>query len=185
MNDTVECSLPWYVITVQPGFEGKVKLALLERIRASALKDCFGEVCVPEETMEQEVNGKKKMVAKRFLPRYVLVQMDMSPDTWHLVKQTPKVLGFVGNDRDPIPLTEEEILSLRRQMEEGTSIKPEKEDFELDVEVEVKEGPFQGFSGRISEIKGDILVVLLSVFGRPTPVELGCEQVERLPSSDG
>ena len=166
---------------VYSGFEMKARQALEERIRAQNFSHMFGEIHVPQETVVELVKGQKKTSNRKFFPGYILVQMMMDEDTWHLVKETPKVTGFVGDASDPQPLSEEEVQRIRAQVEEGAASPKAKMNFEQGQTVKVKDGPFTDFTGTIEEVrpeKGKVKV-LISIFGRATPVELDFIQIEK------
>ena len=175
-------ALNWYVVHVYSGFEYKVKQALEERIRASKMREAFGEVYVPEETVVELVKGQKKESKRKFFPGYIIVQMDLNRDTWHLVKDTPKVTGFIGDETDPQPLTEDEVSRLMKQVEDGASAPRAKINFIEGDRVKVIDGPFTDFSATVEEVRPDKgkVKVLISIFGRATPVELDFVQVERV-----
>ncbi len=171
----------WYVVHVYSGFELKVKQVLEERIRSLKMTDFFGEVHVPQETVVELVRGEKKTSNRKFFPGYILVQMVLDQDTWHLVKETPKVTGFVGDATDPEPLSEEEVARIVSQVEEGAASPRSRTTFEQGQTVKVIDGPFADFNGTVEEVKPEKgkLKVLISIFGRATPVELDFVQVEK------
>jgi transcriptional antiterminator NusG len=175
-------ALKWYIIHVYSGFENKVKASLEERIASSAHADKFGEVVVPTEEIVELVKGKRKTTARKFYPGYILVRMELSDETWHIVNDTAKVTGFLGGRREPTPLSEEEAARILNRMEAG-KLKPQpKYFFESGDEVRVIDGPFTNFNGTVQEVnpeKGKIKV-LVSIFGRSTPVELEFVQVQKL-----
>lgn len=175
-------ALKWYIIHVYSGFENKVKASLEERISTSQHADRFGEVVVPTEEIVELVKGKRKTSARKFYPGYILVQMDLNDETWHIVNDTAKVTGFLGGRRKPTPLSEEEADRILNRMEAG-KLKPQpKYFFESGDEVRVIDGPFTNFNGTVQEVnpeKGKIKV-LVSIFGRSTPVELEFVQVQKL-----
>jgi transcriptional antiterminator NusG len=167
---------------VYSGFENKVKASLEERIATSQHADKFGEVVVPTEEIVELVKGKRKTSARKFYPGYILVQMDLNDETWHIVNNTAKVTGFLGGRHKPTPLSEEEADRILNRMEAG-KLKPQpKYFFESGDEVRVIDGPFTNFNGTVQEVnpeKGKIKV-LVSIFGRSTPVELEFVQVQKL-----
>lgn len=175
-------SLPWYVVQAYSGFEGRVKLSLEEQIRAKGLEEFFGHVLVPQETVTELVRGKKRQLTKKFFPSYVLVQMKVTDETWHLVKATPKVAGFLGDSRNPSPISADEIQTLFDQMEGGSRKVRSKVQYEEGDSVKVTDGPFAEFNGTVDEVKPEKgkLRVLISIFGRNTPVELDFVQVEKV-----
>ncbi|MCI5072930.1 transcription termination/antitermination protein NusG [bacterium] len=172
----------WYVVHVYSGYEQRVKEGLLERIKSLSAEDNFGEVLIPTENVVEMVQGQKKSSKRKFFPGYILVEMDLTDDMWHLVKGTPKVTGFVGGaSRKPTPVPEKEVLRLTQQISEGVVNPKLKMSFEKGENVRVVEGPFQNFNGIVDEVKPDKgkLRVLVSIFGRSTPVELDYAQVEK------
>ncbi|HEY5997575.1 MAG TPA: transcription termination/antitermination protein NusG, partial [Candidatus Deferrimicrobiaceae bacterium] len=174
----------WYVVHTYSGFENKVKKSLEERIRQESLEDFFGETLIPMEVVQEMVKGEKKTSKRKFFPGYILVNMEMTDASWHLVKGTPKVTGFVGsakNPRDVPSITDAEVQRLTTQISEG-SLKPKpKVQFEEGDQVRVVDGPFSNFNGTVEEVKPDKgkVRVLVSIFGRATPVELDFMQVEK------
>lgn len=180
--DEARAKLPWYVVQTYSGFEMRVKLSLEERVRSKGLLHKFGTILVPQETVEEMVKGAKRTSKKKFFPGYILVQVDLDDDTWHLVKETPKVSGFIGDSRNPSPLSPEEVASLLQQMEGGAKRPRPKKNFEEGDAVKVTDGPFADFNGTVDEVKPDKgkLRVLISIFGRNTPVELDFGQVEKV-----
>ena len=180
-TSATEQKMNWYVVQAYAGFESKAKQALEERIRLNKLTHLFGEVHVPQETVVELVKGQKKTSTRKFFPGYILVQMVMNEETWHLVKETPKINGFVGDATSPQPITEEEVQRIFSQVEEGAASPRAKMNFEQGDAVKVIDGPFAEFNGTIEEVrpeKGKVKV-LISIFGRATPVELDFMQVEK------
>lgn len=172
----------WYVIHTYSGYENKVKLALEERIRVLHKKEFFDEILVPTERVIEMVKGRKKTSNRKFFPGYIIVNMELNEETWHIVKNTPKVTGFVGGTTHPTPISEDEVRKITSQIEEG-AVKPKpKVVFERGENIRVVEGPFINFNGVVEEVKPDKgkLKVLVSIFGRPTPVELDFIQVEKV-----
>ena len=185
-SDTVAIHMAkeWYVVHTYSGYERKAKAALEERIRTLGKKDSFGDVLVPEEQVVELVKGKKRTSARKFFPGYILVQMEMNNETWHVVKSTPKVTDFVGGSSDPQtipPVSETEVSAIHNQVQEGTLRPKPKVLFEAGEGVKVMDGPFQDFTGVVEEVKPEKgkLRVLISIFGRATPVELDLGQVEK------
>jgi transcriptional antiterminator NusG len=171
--------MKWYVVTTYSGFESKAKQALEERIKKSPIENLFGEVLVPTEAPPE---GKKKSAGRSFFPGYIFVQMVMNETTWTLVKGTPRVTNFVGNQK-PTPVPPEQIAEIHRQISEGAiKAKPEVMFGEGD-RIRVSQGPFQNMTGTVSSINPvkQVVRVLVSIFGRATPVELEYHQVEKLP----
>lgn len=172
----------WYIAKAQTGQENKVTKSLKERIVNYKMTDLFAEVLVPEETVVTTANGKKKTIKKKFFPGYVLIKMIMNDKTWHLVKSTDKITGFVGGTLDkPAPITNEEAAYMTSQMEDGFKKPRTSINFSEGESVKVIEGPFANFVGTIEAVsdKGKIKVNV-SIFGRPTPVELDFTQVEKI-----
>ncbi len=175
-------ALKWYIVHVYSGFEGKVKSAIEERIATSPHKDKFGEVIVPTEQIVELVKGKRKTSLRKFYPGYILIQMDVNDETWHIVNNTAKVTGFLGGREKPTPISEKEAENILNRMEAG-KLKPKpKYFFETGDEIRVIDGPFTNFNGTVEDVnheKGKIKV-LVSIFGRSTPVELEFVQVMKL-----
>jgi transcriptional antiterminator NusG len=172
----------WYVVHAYSGFEKSVARNLVERIDRAGMKDRFGEILVPVEEVVEMKAGQKKTAERKFFPGYVLVQMEMDDDTWHLVKSTPKVTGFVGGTATkPAPISEKEVQAILDQMREGVEKPRPKVLFEVGEVVRVIDGPFTDFNGSVEEVNYDKskLRVSVMIFGRATPVELGFGQVEK------
>jgi len=171
----------WYVVHTFSGYEQKAKAALEERVKTLGGAEFFGEILVPAEKVVELVRGKKKTSSRKFFPGYILVQMELNNETWHIVKGTPKVTGFVGGGTEPPSVSEEEVRKITQQVEEG-AVKPRPRVlFSSGENVKVVDGPFADFSGVVEEVRPDKgkLRVLISIFGRATPVELDFVQVER------
>lgn len=176
-----DANLQWYVVHVYSGFESKVKQSLEERIKQSEYGDKFGEILIPTETVMEMKKGEKKARTKKFFPGYIFVKMELSNETWHVLKSTPKVTGFVGGSTNPPPVPEEEVLRITQQIKEGR-MKPKLTiEFEKGESVRVKEGPFANFNGVVDEVQPEKgkLKVLVSIFGRSTPIDLEFSQVEK------
>jgi len=175
-------ALKWYIVHVYSGFENKVKVALEERIAACSHPEKFGEVLVPTEEVVELVKGKRKTSSRKFYPGYILVQLELDDETWHVVNDTAKVTGFLGGRHKPSPLSDKEAEQIINRMAAG-KLKPQpKYFFESGDEIRVIDGPFSNFSGTVEEVnqeKGKIKV-LVSIFGRATPVELDFVQVQKL-----
>ncbi len=172
----------WYVVHAYSGFEKSVARNLVERIERAGMKDRFGEIMVPVEEVVEMKAGQKKTAERKFFPGYVLVQMEMDDDTWHLVKSTPKVTGFVGGTATkPAAISEKEVQAILDQMREGVEKPRPKVLFEVGELVRVIDGPFTDFNGNVEEVNYDKskLRVSVMIFGRATPVELGFGQVEK------
>lgn len=175
-------ALKWYIVHVYSGFENKVKAALEERIAACLHPDKFGEVLVPTEEIVELVKGKRKTSSRKFYPGYILVRMQLDDETWHIVNDTAKVTGFLGGREKPTPLSDEEAEQILNRMAAG-KLKPlPKYFFESGDDIRVIDGPFTNFNGTVEDVnheKGKIKV-LVSIFGRATPVELDFVQVQKL-----
>jgi transcriptional antiterminator NusG len=175
-------ALKWYIVHVYSGFENKVKASLEERIAASPNPDKFGQVLVPTEEVVELVKGKRRTSARKFYPGYILVRMSLDDETWHIVNDTAKVTGFLGGRDKPAPLTDEEAERIINRMEAGKDKPQPKYSFAEGDDVRVIDGPFTNFNGTVEEVnqeKGKIKV-LVSIFGRSTPVELDFVQVTKL-----
>lgn len=175
-------SLRWYVVHAYSGFEQQVKRSLEDRIKLHGLMDRFGDVLVPTEEVVEMKEGQKRKTSRKFFPGYVLVQMDMDEETWHLVKSVPKVMGFIGGTTDkPAPISEKEASAILQRVEEGVSKPRPKVLFEPGEMVRVTDGPFNDFSGVVEEVNYDKsrLRVSVQILGRSTPVELDFGQVEK------
>lgn len=175
-------ALPWYAVHTYAGFEGRVKLSLEERIRSEGLQEKFGNVLVPQETVVELLKGQKKTSSRKLFPSYILVQLKLDEDTWHVINSTPKVTGFVGDARNPVPLLPDEVTKLIEQIKGGGQRAKPKISFESGDAVKVIDGPFADFNGTVDDVKPDKgkLRVLISIFGRNTPVELDFVQVEKV-----
>ena len=173
----------WYVVHAYSGMEKAVERNLRERIDRSGMQDKFGRILVPMEEVVELKNGKKAVTERRFFPGYVLVEMEMADDSWHLVKHTSKVTGFVGGAKNrPSPISEAEVLKIVTQMQEGVEKPRPKVEWVVGELVRVKEGPFTDFNGAVEDVNYDKSKVRVSVtiFGRATPVELDFAQVEKV-----
>ena len=172
----------WYVVHAYSGFEKSVQRALVDRIARSGMQDMFGQILVPVEEVVEMKAGQKSITERKFFPGYVLVEMEMNDESWHLVKSTPKVTGFVGGTATrPTPITEKEVDKIMQQMQEGVEKPRPKVLFEIGEMVRVKEGPFTDFHGAVEEVNYEKsrLRVSVTIFGRATPVELEFGQVEK------
>lgn len=171
----------WYVVQVYSGFEDKVQGMLRENAERAGLADAFGEIMVPREEVVELKGGQKVTSQRKFFPGYILVEMEMSDETWHVVRDTRQVSGFLGSGGKPRPMPKSEVDRLCRQIEEGVERPKPKVLFEVGEAVRVIDGPFASFNGVVEEVdeeKGK-LKVSVSIFGRPTPVELDYVQVEK------
>jgi transcriptional antiterminator NusG len=169
----------WYVVHTYSGFESRVKRSLLEAIATAGMEECFDDILIPEEDVVELVKGEKKTSKRKFFPGYVLVRMELNDDTWHIVKNTPKVTGFIGSKDKPSPIADEDVQSLKTRIDEGTLKPKPKYTFEEGDHVKIIDGPFTNFDGVIDEVKPEKgkLRVIVSIFGRSTPVELDFIQV--------
>ena len=175
--------LRWYVVHAYSGMEKAVERNITERIARAGMQDKFGRILVPTEEVVEIKNGQKRTTERRFFPGYVLVEMIMDDESWHLVKHTNKVTGFVGGAKNrPAPISDDEVKKILGQMEEGTEKPRHKVEFVVGEYVRVKDGPFTDFNGTVEEVNYDKNKVRVSVtiFGRATPVELEFTQVEKV-----
>ena len=174
--------LRWYVVHAYSGMEKAVERNIIERINRAGMQEKFGRILVPMEEVVEVKNGQKKTTERKFFPGYVLVEMVMGDDTWHLVKHTNKVTGFVGGAKNrPSPISEAEVAKIVNQMQEGTEKPRHKVEFVVGEYVRVKDGPFTDFNGSVEDVNYDKSKVRVSVtiFGRSTPVELEFSQIEK------
>ncbi|MBX7021299.1 transcription termination/antitermination protein NusG [Providencia rettgeri] len=172
----------WYVVHVYSGMEKSVHKALVERIERADLQEAFGRILVPSEEVVEVKNGKKSITERRIYSGYVLVEMALTDETWHLVKSTPRVTGFLGGSGNrPAPISEREVEKILSQMEEGVEKPRHKVLFEVGELVRVKDGPFADFNGNVEEVnyEKNKVRVTVTIFGRATPVELDFDQVEK------
>lgn len=172
----------WYVVHAYSGFEKKVIESLKQRIALAGMQDLFGEILVPTEEVVEMRAGQKRKSERKFFPGYVLVQMELDDNTWHLVKDTPRVMGFIGGKADkPSPITDAEAATILQRIEDGTDKPKPKTLFEPGEMVRVTDGPFNDFSGVVEEVnyEKNRLRVAVLIFGRSTPVELDFSQVEK------
>lgn len=179
--DQEQRPMRWYVVHTYSGYEEKAKKALLERIKATKTEKYFSEILIPSEKVVEVVKGEKKESYKRFFPGYILVQMILTDKTWHVVKNTPKITGFIGSSTNPPAIPDEEVKKLVSQIDQGTLKAKPTADFSIGDNVRVIEGPFSNFNGVVEEVKPEKgkVRVLVSIFGRSTPVELDFLQVEK------
>ena len=172
----------WYVVHVYSGMEKSVHKAMLERIERAGLQDSFGQVLVPSEEVVESKGGQKSISERRIFPGYVLVEMELTDETWHVIKNTPRVTGFLGGSGNrPTPISEKEVAKILSQMQEGVERPRPKVLYEVGEMVRVKDGPFADFNGNVEEVNYEKSKVRVSVaiFGRSTPVELDFSQVEK------
>jgi transcriptional antiterminator NusG len=175
-------ALQWYVVHAYSNFEHKVKESLIERVRRAGLQERFGEILVPTEEVVEMREGQRRKSERKFFPGYVLVQMEMDDETWHLVKEVPKVLGFIGGSSDkPAPITDKEAQAILNRVQEGVDKTRTKVLFEPGEVVRVTEGPFNDFSGVVENVNYEKskVRVAVQILGRSTPVELDFSQVEK------
>ncbi len=172
----------WYVVHTYSGFENKVAEAIRQRAKIFGQEEQISQVVIPTEEVVEVRKGQKRITAQKFFPGYVLVEMEMTDDSWHLVKSTPKVTGFVGSGTRPTPIPREEVDEILRQMEAGAEKPKPKSIFQKGDKVRVIEGPFVNFTGMIEDMNPERgkLKVMVAIFGRLTPVELEYYQVERI-----
>ena len=173
-------AMKWYVVHTYSGHENKAKLSLMDRVRQAGMNQKFGDVLIPTDTVVELVKGQKRSTRRKFFPGYMFVQMDLDQETFHLVKNTPKITGFLGG-MNPQPVKENEIQNINTAMTEGATRPKPRISFEVGDNVRVIEGPFANFSGVVVEVKPEKqkLRVNVSIFGRATPVELDFAQVEK------
>jgi transcription termination/antitermination protein NusG len=172
----------WYIVHTHSGYEHKAKAALEERVRALHMEHKFGDVLVPvERVQELGKGGQRKISSRKFFPGYIFVNMVLDDETWHVIKDTPKITGFVGHATNPPEVPQAEVTEITQQMEEGALRPKPKVLFEVGEPVKVIDGPFQDFNGTVEEVKPEKgkVRVLISIFGRATPVELDFVQVEK------
>jgi transcriptional antiterminator NusG len=172
----------WYVVHTYSGFENRAKQNLEERIKNLGKGDFFSTILVPTETVVELVKGKRKTSQRKIFPGYILVKMELNEETWHLVKETPKVTGFVGDRSNPVAIPDQEVEGIKNQMSEGPLRPKHRMTFEKGDQVQVVDGPFSNFNGLVEAVNPDKgkVRVLVSIFGRSTPVDVEYWQLERL-----
>ena len=172
----------WYVVHTQTGAETKAKVNLETRAQTGNLAHLIHQILIPTEKVSEVKGGKKKISERKFFPGYILVKMELTDDSWYLVKNTPGVSGFVGSGKKPLPLADHDVVNIIQQQEEKTSKPKPKVEFEVGESVRVKEGAFSNFNGTVEELNPNRgkLKVMVSIFGRATPVELEYWQVEKI-----
>ncbi len=182
-KDVESGNMKYYAVIVHSNYEAKVKLALEENIKNAGAEDMFGEILLPTETVQQVIRGKKRITERKFFPGYIFIEMELNDNTWHIVKGTNKVSNFVGNQR-PTPVSPAEIANIKNRMQSSGESPKAIVHFDEGDNVKVIDGAFGGFNGTVETVKSDKqkVVVLVSIFGRATPVELGYTQVEKLSS---
>ncbi len=172
----------WYIVHTYSGFEERVRETLRQRAEAMGMGDAFGEIRIPTETVVEYKDGKKREVERKFFPGYILVEMEMSDAAWHVVKNTPKVTGFVGTGKKPTPLSQEEVDQILEQVTTAKEKPKPKYVFDRGEPVKIIDGPFNNFTGVVEEVNLDrnTLKVMVTIFGRATPVELDFAQVQKM-----
>jgi transcriptional antiterminator NusG len=177
-----EVKLRWYVVHVYSGFEKKVAQSIREQAEKKGMAEMFADILVPTEDVTEVVRGRKVNLEKKFFPGYVLVKMALTDDTWHMVKNTAKVTGFLGGGARPVPMSEAEAMRMMKQMVEGVDRPKTTILFEIGEQVRVADGPFASFNGTVEEVDEEKtrLKVSVSIFGRATPVDLDFSQVEKI-----
>jgi transcriptional antiterminator NusG len=172
----------WYIVHTYSGFEERVKETLRQRAEAMGMGEAFGEIRIPTETVVEYKNGKKREIQRKFFPGYILVEMEMSDAAWHVVKNTPKVTGFVGTGRKPTPLSQNEVDQILEQVTTAKEKPKPKYVFDSGEPVKIIDGPFNNFTGVVDEVNLDrnTLKVMVTIFGRQTPVELDFSQVQKV-----
>ena len=171
----------WYIVHTYSGHEQKAMQALLERAKALGKEELFDEVLIPEETVVEVVKGEKRTSKRKYFPGYIIVRMELTDETWHIVRGTPKITGFVGGEKRPPPISDEEVARMTQQIKEGATKPKPKIMFDEGENVRVVSGPFANFSGYIDEVmeEKEKLKVMVQVFGRATPVVLDYMNVEK------
>lgn len=174
--------LQWFIVHTYSGFEERVRETLRQRAEAMGMGDAFGDIRIPTETVVEYKDGKKREVERKFFPGYILVEMEMSDAAWHVVKNTPKVTGFVGTGKRPTPLSQEEIDQILEQVTTAKEKPKPKYVFDKGEPVKIIDGPFNNFTGVVEEVNLDrnTLKVMVTIFGRATPVELDFSQVQKM-----
>jgi len=172
----------WYIVHTYSGYENKVKKALEERIKNSKKSELFGDILVPSEKVVEVVKGERKTTSRKFFPGYILIRMVLNEETWHIVRKTPKVTGFIGEGRKPVPISNKEVKEIITHMQEGTLKPRPKVQFAKGDNIQIIDGPFSNFVGIVEEVKQEKgrLRALVSIFGRPTPIELEFLQVKKI-----
>ena len=179
---TTRAARKWYIVHTYSGFEERVKETLRQRAEALDMGDAFGEIRIPTETVVEYKGGKKRETQRKFFPGYILVEMEMSDAAWHVVKNTPKVTGFVGTGRKPTPLSQDEVDKILEQVVTAKEKPKPKYVFEKAEPVRITDGPFNNFTGVVDDVNLDrnTLKVMVTIFGRQTPVELDFSQVQKI-----
>jgi transcriptional antiterminator NusG len=171
----------WYIVHTYSGHEAKAMRSLLDRAKALGKEECFDEILIPEETVVEIVKGQKRTSKRKYFPGYILVRMELTDETWHIVRGTPKITGFVGGEKNPPAISDDEVARMTQQIKEGAAKPKPKILFEEGENVRVVDGPFANFSGFIDEVmpEKEKLRVMVHVFGRATPVVLDYTNVEK------
>jgi transcriptional antiterminator NusG len=171
----------WYIVHTYSGFEAKVKESLRQRAEVAGIEALIEEVLIPTEEVVEMRDGKKSISKRKFFPGYVLVHMELTDDTWHVVRNTPKVTGFVGTGNKPVPLREDEVSRIINQVSVAAEKPKPKLEYRINETVRIVDGPFSNFTGEVEEVNDDrsTLKVMVTIFGRATPVELDFLQVEK------
>ena len=171
----------WYIVHTYSGHEQKAMQALLERAKVLGKEDLFDEILIPEETVVEIVKGEKRTSKRKYFPGYIIVRMELTDETWHIVRGTPKITGFVGGEKRPPPISDEEVAQMTQQIKEGATKPKPRISFDEGENVRVVSGPFANFSGYVDEVMEDKekLRVMVHVFGRATPVVLDYSNVEK------
>ena len=171
--------MQWYIVQTYSGYENKAKLALEDRIKRLKMVELFEQVFIPTETVTEVRNGKKRQVTRKFYNGYIFVRMTLTDQSWHLVKDTPKIVGFLGNQRDPVPVPDEQVRKIEERIEEGEMNTKPTYSFTQGDKVRVIDGNFKDFTGTVEEVQDEKerLRVFVEIFGRPTSVEFEFEQV--------
>lgn len=179
MTETTETTMSWYIVQTYSGFENKVKLALEQRIIQNKLDRFFEEVFIPTETVVEMRNGKRREVKRKFYNGYIFVKMFLNDDTWHCVNNTSKVVGFLGNERNPAPVPESEVKQITQRIEDGEMKPTIRVSYERGQKVKVTDGQFNGFEGWVEDVEQDKgrLHVMVEIFGRPTRTAFEFDQV--------
>jgi len=182
MNLGIEVAKQWYIVHTYSGYENKVKESLAQRVEAMGMSEDIGEILIPMQDVVEVKEGQRVVTAKKFFPGYLLVHMEMSDEAWHVVKNTPKVTGFVGSGKSPTPLTQDEVDQILEQVVSAKEKPKPKYIFDKGEPVKIIDGPFNNFTGVVEEVNLDrnTLKVMVTIFGRHTPVELDFSQVQKL-----
>ena len=180
--DGAAMSKQWYIVHTYSGYENKVKESLAQRVEAMGMETDIGEILIPMQDVVEVKDGQRVVTAKKFFPGYLLVHMEMSDEAWHVVKNTPKVTGFVGAGTQPTPLTQNEVDRIINQVSEAAEKPKPKFEYSVGETVRIVDGPFSNFTGSVEEVNPDrsTLKVMVTIFGRATPVELEFLQVEKV-----